>query len=518
MPAWKGWKHSNVTLKWRAQHQAMGARSSAGLGRGLVTCNTPNLGERARSGCGTARSRAPRLNNVWRQTVLAAASVPFVNQPSLVGWPAQVMGDPEDPKTGFKAAVDDQNQNIGAYWSDLFLWKLVDGVRYTLVTKPETPGDAYFVQVAADQMLEPLMGSRDGHQVLAEARIMMPTSRRVQTGDDPEKWPVSESIPRVLVYRTAQRQAEVTSDRQMATDGPPVFRYARKIKDPRTGKMTWVWEDQDWQELMVRAGSNVLDIPLYPHYGRYVAPFRGWPVFEDTASQQAAIWRKTLDYDSRVYKDSRSILLVYGAEPGQAKGQGPNKEVQTRGDVMYLPSATNGDYVETTGAALKALRDDMEVIEETIRIGNLRPVLSQPSLNRTATEVFVYQISASSQLEQWVLLDFGPLRDAMAMKCRLDGLDPRGGDIDLPHDFSLNSEITDRLWQGYISSGGVLVPPSVIWPEMRRAQAIGENVDPANVAAEVERRMSGAQVQEVKLTQPAGIGGVTSDDDGVTTT
>ena len=36
----------------------------------------------------------------------------------------------------------------------------------------------------------------------------------------------------------------------------------------------------------------------------------------------------------------------------------------------------------------------------------------------------------------------------------------------MPHDFDLNPEALNRLWTGYIQTGGDLVAPEVIWPEM----------------------------------------------------
>ena len=426
-----------------------------------------------------------RLVNVWKQTVLAAASVPFVNSPTLKGWPVAIMGDPEDPKTGFKASVDDQGLSLGAFWASLFLWKLVDGVNYNLVTKPaDDPGDAYFVAVGSHQMLEPVMGARNGRQELAEVRLLMPSVKREDPTDDPEKWPETKMTERVLVYRTAERHRDV-ADRQMAKDGPPIYRYAKKVRV--RGKDVWQW-DGDWRPLLVRAGNEVTEIPLYPHYGLQVAPYRGWPVFEDTASQQAAHWRKMLDYDRRVYKDSVNIITVTGAEPGETKEAGPNKAAKAKGDVFYVsnPEATVG-HIETTGQALKGLREDFESIEQSIRIGNLRPLLSQPSPSRTATEIYAYTVSASSLLEMWIVQDFAPLRRALAMKCRLDGLDPEGGDIELPHDFNLNPEALDRLWKGYLESGGKLVPPEVVWPELRRQQAISESIDADEIAATIKK-------------------------------
>lgn len=463
--------------------------SSASSGRGLWAWPRPGDMQLEESGATHPKRlwdrkiQGARIQNVWRETVTALAAVPFTVAPTLEGWPVAIQGEENDPKSGFRAAVDDQGRGLGSFWGDLFLWKLVEGVAYNLVTKSEKRRNAFFVQVMAGSLLDAIMDEADGERGLAEARIYMPATKSPATGSDPEKWPEKAVEERVLLYQTSARHRK-TVDSNWPADGPPRYRYAHEVRT-ESGKEEWIW-DGEWQSLEVRAGPNVLEIPLYPHYGRQVAPYRGWPVFGDTASLQASHWRKMLDYDARVYKDSRSIGVAIGAEPGETSTAGPNKAHRSRGDILYLPAGAQWEYVETTGNALAALRDDMAVIEQQIRQGNLRPILAQPTVTRTATEAITHEKAAASQLEQWIVDDFVPMRDALAMKARLDGLDPEGGDVSLPHDVSINPSAIERLWDGFIKTDGKLVPASLIYRELSRAQEIGENVDLEKLIRQVE--------------------------------
>lgn len=437
--------------------------------------------------------RGMRMVNPWRETVMAAASTPFVNAPTLTGWPAQIQGQDDDPKTGFKARVDDQGASFATYWARAFLDKLVEGVNSTLVTKPaDDPGEAYFVNVKANQVLDAVTRrTTSGDVGFEELRIAMPKVRTPEAGDDPEEWATQTVQQRVLLYRTSKRNGGTA-------DGPPVFRWSVLHKTDKGD--TWKW-DGDWEELEVRAGKDVTEIPFYPTYGLYRSPARGWPAFEDTASQQAALVRKTMNYDQRVDNDSRNLLAIAGATPGQTKSGGSQQVAKVRGNVIWIPPDATAEHLETSGEALKALREDMKDVEERIRVGNLRPMLSQPSPSMTATEIITRHLTAASLLEMWVLMDIDAYRDAFAMKARLDGLDPEGGDIHLPHDFSLNPASVEMLYRGYLDSGGELVPPEVIWPELARAQLVREDLETESVIDQVKRNIRAGMNGEIVPVQ-----------------
>ena len=83
-----------------------------------------------------------------------------------------------------------------------------------------------------------------------------------------------------------------------------------------------------------------------------------------------------------------------------------------------------------------------------------------------------------------VLMDIKSIEQALRFTAILNGEDPTGGTVDLPHDFSLaGSDSMDKLFEGYLASGGRAVRPELVFDEMRRHQWFAETVSAKDEAA-----------------------------------
>jgi hypothetical protein len=430
--------------------------------------------------------QAARLDNVWRESLSAAAAVPFANEPTIEGWPPSIQPR-TDGTGGFTAAVDDAGSSFHAYWAETFYRKLVGGIHYTLVDLPAEPGgSAYWVPIRDSQVLEVVTTLRDGKLRAVEARIGLVRKQESEGGEDPQKWGSASFVSVVRIYRVAQLFATTTEELLALEDSPVVFREAAKLKN-EGGEPEWQWIT-NWKPLEARGAVPFTEIPLVPFYANRVAPYRGRPPFLDSASQQMSLWRKMLDYDERVRRDARNLIAFAGAAKGNATFDG-NAYWMADKDAKAM-------LLETTGAALANLRDDHDVIRNSIRTANLRPVMSTPQPTRTATEIMVEKLGADSELEMWVLLDIASFRQLLQMTAALNGEPAEPGSVILPHDFGLDASERDMIWRGYIESDGVLVPPELAYAEMRRHQAISEKVNPKDVAAQVR-----AAIGQVDTTQ-----------------
>jgi hypothetical protein len=418
---------------------------------------------------------AARLDNVWLESLSAAGSAPFVNEPTLEGWPPSIQ--PVEGESGFVDAVDDQGRSLHSFWADAFYWKMVAGIHYIVIDLPPDLGfDAYWTSFPASNVLDVATTVQDGRARATEARLFWPRTKTViPPNDDPDNWRRPESAQVVRVYRVSEL---VTGN----AGGPAYFRDA--ILKTSGDTVRWEWDSDDWSPIEAKGGNVLSDLPIVPLYGKRVAPFRGRPPFRDTASLQMALWRKTLDYDARERRDARNLLTITGAKQGQGSFDG---------NAYWLPDGASAKLHETTGAALEALRESQQALKADIRAGNLRPIISDPQVSKTATEIAVSRLTADSWLEMSVLMDLASLSVALRMTAALNGEDGSGGTIDLPHDFSLNkSEAMDKLWAGYIESKGLLVPPGLAWSEAARNQWISETETPEDIAAEVDARLGTA--------------------------
>lgn len=417
--------------------------------------------------------RAARLENVWRDSLRATAAVPFGSQPTLSGWPASL--------NGFEKAVDDQGRDLLTWWAESFAWKLAMGVDYALVDMPEqVGGSAYWASVRAGAVLDVEVDVHprqdlEGAPVLRAVETRLDLSRTTDgtISTDPDEWPQKKLERVIRIYRVAERLiGQVDADEADIAQGrvPVHFRESAKRKIGNTEK--WIWTSP-WMPLEARSGVFT-EIPLVPFYASNAGPYRGRPPFGDTASEQMALWRKTLDYDSRERRDAANIIAIVNAKPG---------EVSFDGRAVYLPKDASASLLETSGAALEQLRKGRDELKQSIRTGNLRPILSQPTPSRTATEIMVYELSASSQLEMWVLMDLASLRQALTYTSLLNGDTPSpDAAVDIPHDFSLRPEAMTKIWDAVIA--GAPIPWDLVWREARRHQWIGEGENPATLAAQ----------------------------------
>jgi hypothetical protein len=407
---------------------------------------------------------AARLDNAWLESLRAAAAVPFVNEPTLEGW---------TPSTGdeFAKSVDDQGRSLHGFWADTFFWKLAAGVHYCLVDMPpEKGGFAYWTSKSASDVLDVKTALVDGKQRAMEARIAWTAALPAQSNENPEEWAEGGTEERVRVYRVSELVPRDDATGAGEFGGPVHFRESALRKTGEDWK--WIWVDR----------GVLTEIPLVPFYGDRLGPYRGRSPFLATASLQMALWRKTLDYDGRERRDARNLLVITGAEQGTGSFDG---------NAYWLPEGAEAELKETTGAALKALRDSQADIKAEIRSGNLRPVLQSPQITKTATEITTVKLTADSLLEMWVVMDIKSIERCLQITAILNGEQPSASaSVDLPHDFSIMGDgIMEKLLDAHVASGGLLVPPDVVWPEMARRQWFAPGFNADDVARRVQAKL-----------------------------
>ncbi len=432
--------------------------------------------EKIEVGGGKTKSRydlklkALRIRNTWRESLVSLAAMPFDERAALDGWPTIVQGTETVP--GVVARLDDQGSDLDTIWAQSFLLKWARGIHFQLVDMPAPGPDGkplvnatpYWVSIDASQVKEAECELYEDRHRLVSLRLDMPRVESEGSKDDPNDWTALKVIPRVRLYRRAEGFGQPAG-------GPVMYRDSEL--DENSGK--WVWRDEP-RQVISRFGATVLaDIPLIPFYStRSLEPYRDLPPFEDTASEQAAHIRKMCDYDARVSNDARNSLYVAGADLSSIKA-GANFITGPKDSRPYL--------LETTGAAAESLRADMVDIENAIRRGNLRPLMAEAGIERTATEIVAQSISASSRLEMSILLDAAAITQGLRWTSTLIGAEAENGTVGKRTDFAGMGSDINVLAQAWSASGGT---PSDLdfWTLAHRSREFGlsEKDDPKQMA------------------------------------
>lgn len=401
-----------------------------------------------------------RLRNVWRDSVVALASIPFSEAPTAEGWPEVIQGTSDDLRTGMAgvggivSSLDDQGNNLATVWAQSFLMKWAVGIHFQLIDMPpmvdgmpQPNALPYWISVKANQVLAPETDVTSGKHRLVSLRVKLPVAAEAEIGNDPEDWTEVGVTPRVRLYAVSERIG-------LPPGGPVQFRDSVMNADRE-----WEW-GTPWTPLVSRGTEELTEIPLIPFYSqRTLGPYRDLPPFEDTASEQANHMRKMAEFDARYIRDARNALYIAGANPD---------DVKAGANFITGPAESTPTVLETTGKAAEALTKTLDSIEQAIRRGNLRPLMSESTVARTATEILADNISASSRLEMSILLDKASIEQGLRYTSILAGVDGSSGRVNMRHDFAFNSRQVLELFQGWVQGGGV-VPDKVMWGAARRA-------------------------------------------------
>lgn len=408
------------------------------------------------------------LDNVWERSLKEVAAEPFVNQPTLDGWPEQMVKRDKDGLIagGWVTSLGSEGRNLLDIWRDAFFQKIALGVHFELLDLPtEVGGDPYWASVNPEQitrLVPPLPGG-----LLREVAIRVPAGGVTQEAiADPAKIPdppksTDPAAFWIRVYR-------ISSYLGGPDDGPVHFRHVSKSEEQ---KVQWV-EDK-WQPLEARSGTFV-PIPLLPFYGNRIAAYRGWPEFADATSLQMDLWRSMADYGMRKVNDYRNLLAISGAS--LEKIQSGSDRLGTL--IAMGPAEARAVQIETTGAAQEAARADHDSTRARIRWMLMRTIQQQVTARKTATEINADTKGAGSWLESQVMMDIGTVQTGLEWTAQLGGL-KEAGTVGLAHDFTQLAGSFDSLTDLYKEDK---CPDDLYWRELHRLGGIAAVENPEKIA------------------------------------
>lgn len=424
----------------------------------------PNAGEMKKVFIGSSevtkyerRIRESYLENYWLEGIQGAATMPFTRSWGLDGWNPELVS-PDPAAQQWARNVDRSGRPLTRFLFDGFAKALAHGMDLILVTAPTSGGRPYWVGVRASQLLDAVSDESGDDPRLLTARILMSEP----TVDESVPWrPSTGSDPVVKVF--------YAGDPRAAGDDAKVHceLYAAD-SDARLDTVT-----------IEPARGALHDIPLVPIYGGRTGPYEADPPYYDAAEAQAAHWRKLSRHDDRARIIATSILFQSGINP-EKKDVGGGSSMEADGLIWAENPTAKAEMVETSGAALKALFDDLERVKKSIREGTMQATLSRPEGDVTAFEIGVAMVRANTRIEADTIFLEGSARRALELTSILAGY-RESGSVSIPHDFGVPSKGMEELARVYTAGG---MTAEAFWIEAKLAGWVSDGFD---VEAEVRR-------------------------------
>jgi hypothetical protein len=411
------------------------------------------------------RKDTATLFPAYRRTVSVMVGKPFSK--------ALTLGDDVPPQiVDWAEDIDLEGVNLHAFAAEMFgetfyglAGILVDAPPLTeqVVGRPMTRAEQraanvrpYFVRVRHDQILGYRTAVVNGARRLTQLRLS--ETATVEDGEFGEK-----TVKRVRILT------------------PGAFRVMEKVA--ATTNTAESWTD-------VSSGTTGLNaIPFVPLYGWRKGFMDGRPPLVDLAFLNVKHWQSQSDQDTILHVARVPILSISGADDKTKLAIGGSSAVA-------LPMGGKLEWVEHTGAAIKAGHDSIEALEEQMIQAGAELLVKKPG-QRTATESTNDAEANKSDLQRMVETLEDGLDQALQFMADYASL-PSGGHVSLFKDFGAGSlsEASGQLILAMRDRG--LISDETAINEMKRRGELA-----AEVEAEDEREKIGQQPPAMGMIEPA---------------
>lgn len=220
-------------------------------------------------------------------------------------------------------------------------------------------------------------------------------------------------------------------------------------------------------------------IPLVTVYFKRTGTMESEPPYEPLAWLNLAHWQSMSDQRNLLRVARVPILAIAGLRNADKT----NPIVVGSGNFLPLPDVdTKAFYVEHSGAALGAGRDDLKDLEERMEVLGLAPLTSRSGAV-TATAKAIDESKSSSDLEAWArVMEYALFQGYELGAEWIRSELPKGFSIDLFSDFSLSlrsAEDATTLLGLYTAKA---ITAETLLSEFKRRGVLGQMVDPAEEA------------------------------------
>jgi hypothetical protein len=327
--------------------------------------------------------------------------------------PIAVGDDMPDDMAGFAENVDLTGRNLDVFAHAVFVDALVEGISYILTDMPPAPQTGgrpvtraetrnrrpWMVHVKAAQVLGWRSEERDGYEVLTQFRFI--ENITVPDGRFGEK-----SVQQVWVF---SREGDSVS-------------WETWRRDDKSGE----WSPFDGGPV------SIGEIPVSPVYVARTGFMAGTPPLADLAEINLSHWQSQSDQRNILHIARVPILF------GSGIGDHDSLEIGAARMVTAEDKDAKLTYVEHSGAAIGAGRDDLKDLEFQMQTQGLDLLIPRPG-GQTATGAAIDQAKVNAPLTMMALALKDALEQAFGFMALYAGLDrdQAGGSLTVNTDFAV---------------------------------------------------------------------------------
>ena len=355
-----------------------------------------------------------------------------------------------DPITGWHLNIDLAGRDINSFARDVFT-DAFDGVSYILcdmdaaidgaVTRRDeiTMGRRpWLVHIKAAQVLGWRSEAINGVQTLTQFRFM-------EDASEPDGEFADQTVKQVRVFTKA--------------GGTVAFQLFRQAKTT-TG---------EW--LLYQEGTTSLSaIAVVPVYTNRTGFFTGLPPLADLAEVNLAHWQSQSDQRNILHVARVPILFGTGFPDG-----GDPIEIGAARLIKVSDPTASLAYVEHSGAAIGAGREDLKDLEFQMQVQGLELLTPKPG-GQSATGAAIDQARMNAPLAVMASGLEDALENALQFMADYANL-PTGGSVEINKDFNTGLSAADANTIIAMRAASVISNATVI-REMQRRQILRDDLDP----------------------------------------
>lgn len=284
-------------------------------------------------------------------------------------------------------------------------------------------------------------------------------------------------------------------------DGAYGERVIEQVRVLEPGRWETHRKDRDGVWALYEQGfTSTKEIPFVPVYGRQDGFMVGRPPLIELAHLNVEHWQSASDQRNILHVARVPILTTIGADE-VAITVGASSAIK-------LPMGSSMQYVEHTGSAVGAGREDLQDLQERMRQAGAELLVLAPG-DVTATQVATENAVGLCALQRIALGLQDALNTALQLTANWLGL-PEGGTVELFDDYAkggLAEQSSDLLLR---SAQTGMISKATYLDELQRRGILSADVDVEEeleaVEAETEKALRDMAANQPPDSQPAGPG------------
>lgn len=348
------------------------------------------------------------LDNKYADALETLVSKPFSKE-------VQLEAELPDRLKDLKNNMDGEGRDLTQFAKDILRAALHRGLVHVLVDYANTQPLKEPVTLATEQQLGllPRFVQVDASNLIGWQIQVLPTGQ-IQ----------------LIQIRIRETRTEANG-----TYGDQTVNYVRVY-----GISTWeLWKEADDKSgwVMVASGTHTFGkVPLFTMYTKRIAHLQGEPPLENLAWLNLTHFQSTSDQRNILHFARAGVLFAKGLTEEEMV-----KDIIIGGNSAFKSQNPNADmkYVEHTGNAIGAGRQDVVDLEEKMAVAGLQPYLKGRSGGPTATATVLDDTTATSEAQCWIRNEEVLLEECFKAAAKWTGVDlDENFGIRIFNDFSLS--------------------------------------------------------------------------------